>query len=109
MQLAIAGEIGLPLGLRVGISTGAVVSGVIGTRRFNFDVWGDTVNVASQMESTGIVGGIQVSEATYWRLHGIYRLEPRGEIEVKGGQHMPTYLLLGRRLPVSEPAAVTSS
>jgi adenylate cyclase len=67
-------EFGLPLGVRVGISTGALVSGVIGTKRFNFDVWGDTVNLASQMESTGVVGRIQVSEATYWRLRRNYHL-----------------------------------
>jgi adenylate cyclase len=48
------------------------------------------------MESTGIVGRIQVSEATYWRLRGTYRLEPRGEIEVKGGHRVPTYFLHGR-------------
>jgi class 3 adenylate cyclase len=63
---AVRRELSLPLGVRVGISTGAVVSGVIGTKRVNFDVWGDTVNLAIQMESTGAVGRIQVSEATYW-------------------------------------------
>jgi class 3 adenylate cyclase len=93
---AVRRELSLPLGVRVGISTGAVVSGVIGTKRVNFDVWGDTVNLASQMESTGAVGRIQVSEATYWRLQRRYRLEPRGEIAVKSGQRVATYFLLGR-------------
>lgn len=89
---SVAHELGLTLGVRIGISTGAVVSGVIGTRRVNFDVWGDTVNLASQMESTGIVGRIQVSETTYWRLHGHYPFEARGEVVVKSGQRVATYL-----------------
>jgi adenylate cyclase len=93
---AVGGEFHLPLGIRVGISTGAVVSGVIGTKRVNFDVWGDTVNLASQMESTGVVGRIQVSEATYWRLQKRYDLEPRGEIAVKSGQRVNTFFLVGR-------------
>jgi adenylate cyclase len=92
---AVGRELGLPLGVRIGISTGAVVSGVIGTTRVNFDVWGDTVNLASQMESTGVVGRIQVSEATYWRLQRHYLLEPRGEIAVKSGQRVDTYFLVG--------------
>jgi class 3 adenylate cyclase len=99
---ALSAEIGLSLALRIGISTGAVVSGVIGTRRFNFDVWGDTVNLASQMESTGVAGRIQVTEATYWRLRGAYRLEPRGEVELKGGGHAPTYFLRDRLSHLSD-------
>lgn len=89
---------------RTGISSGSVVSGVIGTRGFNFDVWGDTVNLASQMESTGIGGRIQVSESTYWRLQGTYRFESRGEVTVKSGTHLQTYFLLGRA-PAERPAA----
>jgi class 3 adenylate cyclase len=93
---AVARELGLQLGIRIGISSGAVVSGVIGTRRYNFDVWGDTVNLASQMENAGVAGRIQVSEATYWRLQRHYRFEPRGELEVKSGLRVPAYLLLER-------------
>jgi class 3 adenylate cyclase len=87
-----------------------VVSGVIGTRRFNFDVWGDTVNVANQMEQTGIPGRIQVSETTYWRLRDRYRFESRGEIELKTHQRVPTYLLLTRAhvLCSTESAALTA-
>ena len=106
----VARELGLALDVRIGISTGAVVSGVIGTRRFNFDVWGDTVNVANQMEQTGIPGRIQVSETTYWRLRDRYRFESRGEIELKTHQRVPTYLLL-TRTPVlcsTESAALTA-
>ncbi len=86
-----------PLAMRVGISTGQVVSGVIGLKKPLFDVWGDTVNLASRMESTSEAGQIQVSEATYWRLHERYQLLPRGVIEVKGVGSVETYYLTGRK------------
>ena len=86
-----------PLALRVGISTGQVVSGVIGLKKPLFDVWGDTVNLASRMESTSEAGQIQVTEATYWRLHEKYDLAPRGAIEVKGVGSVETYFLTGRK------------
>ena len=62
----------LPLALRVGISTGQVISGVIGTKKLSFDLWSDTVNPASRMESNSEGGQIQVSETTYWRVHKLY-------------------------------------
>ena len=86
-----------PLALRVGISTGQVVSGVIGSKKPLFDVWGDTVNLASRMESTSEPGQIQVSEATYWRLHEKYLLVPRGPIEVKGVGSVETFFLTGHK------------
>ena len=86
-----------PLALRVGISTGQVVSGVIGLKKPLFDVWGDTVNLASRMESTSEAGQIQVAEATYWRLHEKYVLVPRGAIEVKGVGSVETFFLTGRK------------
>jgi class 3 adenylate cyclase len=86
-----------PLAMRVGISTGQVVSGVIGVKKPLFDVWGDTVNLASRMESTSEAGQIQVSEATYWRLHESYELVPRGPIEVKGVGAVETFFLMGRK------------
>jgi adenylate cyclase len=86
-----------PLAMRVGISTGQVVSGVIGLKKPLFDVWGDTVNLASRMESTSEAGQIQISEATYWRLHERYQLLPRGVIEVKGVGSVETYYLTGRK------------
>lgn len=86
-----------PLALRVGISTGQVVSGVIGLKKPLFDVWGDTVNLASRMESTSEAGQIQVAEATYWRLQEKYDLISRGPIDVKGVGSVQTYFLTGRK------------
>ena len=93
-----AGESGLPLEVRIGIDTGPVVAGVIGRAKFTYDLWGDTVNTASRMESHGVPGAIQVTERTYERLRDRYELRRRGTIEVKGKGPMTTYLLLGRRL-----------
>jgi urea transport system substrate-binding protein len=82
--------------LRIGINTGPVIAGVIGMKKFIYDLWGDTVNVASRMESQGIAGGIQVTQATYERLKNQYILEKRGIIEVKGKGEMLTYWLTGK-------------
>lgn len=81
--------------VRIGIHTGPVVAGVIGRKKFIYDLWGDTVNVASRMESHGQPGRIQVTEAVYERLKHRYRFERRGAIEVKGKGSMVTYWLLG--------------
>jgi adenylate cyclase len=88
---------GTPLNLRIGISSGPVVAGVIGNRRFIYDLWGDTVNVASRMESQGVPGQIQVTEETRALLTTRYRFERRGRLQVKGRGEMVTYFLLGRR------------
>ncbi|MEG4588708.1 adenylate/guanylate cyclase domain-containing protein [Microcoleus sp. MOSTC5] len=88
---------GESLQIRIGINTGPVIAGVIGIKKFIYDLWGDAVNVASRMESHGKPGYIQVTDATYLKLQNKYLLEPRGTIEVKGRGEMMTYWLLGRR------------
>lgn len=88
---------GRPLQLRIGINTGTVVAGVIGISKFSYDLWGDAVNIASRMESQGLAGKIQVTEATYQRLQDKYQFEKWGTIHVKGKGKMTTYLLVDRK------------
>jgi guanylate cyclase len=85
------------LELRIGIHSGPVVAGIIGTHKFSYDMWGDTVNTASRMESEGIPGQIQITPATHDLLRDNgYTFEPRGIIQVKGKGTMETWLLTGR-------------
>ena len=85
------------LPLRIGMACGPVVAGVVGSQRFCYDVWGDTVNVASRMESTGAVGQIQVTEGIYERLKDEFVLRERGSVAVKGKGIMHTWYLVGRK------------
>jgi len=83
--------------LRIGLASGPVVAGVVGARKFFYDVWGDAVNVASRMESTDVEGRIQVPQAMYARLKDGYVLEERGDVDVKGKGLIHTWYLVGRR------------
>jgi class 3 adenylate cyclase len=83
------------LTLRIGLHVGSVIAGVIGIRKFIYDVWGDAVNIASRLESHGAPGRIHVSDAVFQRLKGRYAFEPRGTIELKGRGPMQTYFLDG--------------
>lgn len=85
------------LSMRIGMSSGSVVAGVIGKKKFIYDLWGDTVNIASRMESQGVGGKIQVSESSYQRLKQRYLFEGPGKIYVRGIGEMQTYFLIGRK------------
>jgi adenylate cyclase len=82
-----------PIQFRIGINSGPLVAGVIGHQRFHYDVWGDTVNIASRMESQGVAGRIQIAEPTYELLRGAFRCVPRGVVQIKGRGELRTWFL----------------
>jgi guanylate cyclase len=102
---SIAAQRGLPwLAIRIGIETGPAVAGVIGHRKFIYDLWGDTVNTASRMESHGLPGEIQLTRRAAAALDGAFEVRRRGPIEVKGKGEMETFLLAGVTVPPGVPA-----
>jgi class 3 adenylate cyclase len=93
-------EKGLNLQLRIGLNSGPVIAGVIGTTKFIYDLWGDTVNLASRMESTGVPSQIQVTRNVYEQLKADFEFESRGAIQVKGKGEIETWLLHSHLRPV---------
>jgi adenylate cyclase len=89
---------GQPLQLRIGLNTGgALIAGVLGTHKFVYDVWGDTVNTAKRMESYGEPGHVHVSATTRRALRDAFRFEPRGLLHIKGKGSMETYFVCRRK------------
>jgi len=84
---------GRTLQVRVGMHAGPVIAGVIGQKKFAYDMWGDTVNVAARLEATGAPGQVHVSESIYLSLKDDFAFEPRGEVELKGRGRMTTYFM----------------
>ncbi|MGZ8218542.1 adenylate/guanylate cyclase domain-containing protein [Methylomagnum sp.] len=93
----LAHSLDLPVQVRIGIHTGPAVAGVIGKKKFSYDLWGDTVNIASRLESHGEPSRIHVSEAVYEKLKHAYVFEERGTIELKGKGAMRTFFLLDKQ------------
>ena len=78
---------------RIGINSGSIIAGVIGRRKFVYDVWGDAVNIASRMESHGLGGAVQITQTTYDLIKNEFVCEPRGSINVKGKGEMEVWLV----------------
>jgi guanylate cyclase len=93
-------ENGREVTFRIGINSGPVIGGVIGRKKFVYDLWGDPVNLASRMESQGVPGKIQISEATYALIKDEFACEPRGVLAIKGKGEMGTWFLMGEKASI---------
>jgi class 3 adenylate cyclase len=89
----IAARTGIPIQVRVGLATGAAISGVLSLKRPAYDLWGETVNLAARMESTSQPGRVHIAETTYWRVKDKYTCEQCGLIDVKGVGNIQTYFI----------------
>jgi adenylate cyclase len=103
---AVAAHFGVVFRMRIGIATGPVMAGVIGSQKFSYDVWGDSVNLAARLESSGVPERVQLSPNTHLALAGAFECECRGQIEIKGVGPLETWLLVGRRQAAPEKASV---
>jgi adenylate cyclase len=99
---AVAAHFGVTFRMRIGIATGAVMAGVIGSQKFSYDVWGDSVNLAARLESSGVPERVQLSPNTHTALGDAFDCECRGQVEIKGVGPLETWLLIGRRSTRSE-------
>jgi adenylate cyclase len=100
---------GHQLSMRIGIASGPVTAGIIGRKKFAYDLWGDTVNLASRMESTGVPGRIQISKATRDLVSGWFDIQPRGMVEMRGKGNVETWFLVARAADDKAPRAQRSS
>jgi guanylate cyclase len=98
-----------PIALRIGINSGTIMAGVIGRKKFSYDVWGDPVNVASRMESHGLSNCIQITEATHELIKDDFICAPRGMVEIKGKGEMRTWFLISRKVEQAERELPSSS
>jgi class 3 adenylate cyclase len=91
-----AGE-GIKFNIRIGMSSGPVIGGIIGSKKFIYDLWGDAVNIASRMESHGMGGAVQITQATYELIKEEFECEPRGTVNVKGRGEMEVWLVISAK------------
>ncbi len=103
--VSIDAGVGEPFTLRAGIATGPMLAGVIGTSRFTYDVWGETVDAAAAMQGSAPPGSVQVTESVYRELGDRYLFQERGVYYLKGDREVITYLLNGRREPAASASA----